>query len=273
MAKRDKSTRPIQTLRETITAFEAATLLCLAKPGKEAVHRLRTSIRRIEAELEMLAMLPGLPAHGELAENARRLLKKLRRAAGRVRDLDVQRDLVRDEARGKGGTIREEARGLRRNLKRRREDAAEWLLRLLEKQRVRLPLVFEALLEVLAPAESLELSEARVMELAQGWYRSGDTSRPDSGDAGSVDGLHAIRKRAKLARYIAESAPEGAVAARRLGTRFEALQQSGGEWHDWLLLEQIAAEELGDSAKLPQRFGAHAESALSDFKRHIQRKI
>ena len=37
--------------------------LCLTKPGKIAVHRLRTSTRRVQAQLELLSMLPALPPH------------------------------------------------------------------------------------------------------------------------------------------------------------------------------------------------------------------
>ena len=88
---------PIRTLREHVTALEAAITLCLADPAPKPVHRLRTSTRRIEAQLMLLELLPALPLHHKTAGKARRLLKKLRRAAGQVRDLDVQNDLIATE--------------------------------------------------------------------------------------------------------------------------------------------------------------------------------
>jgi CHAD domain-containing protein len=69
-------------------------------PEVEAVHRLRTGARRVEAVLEMLARQAGGRGLGEGVEEARqrwlRQLKKVRRAAGAVRDLDVHRKLLAD---------------------------------------------------------------------------------------------------------------------------------------------------------------------------------
>jgi CHAD domain-containing protein len=279
MARSTQSAHPITTLRETAKSLEAAILLCMAKPRKSAVHRLRTLTRRIEAELELISMLPGLPRHEEQKRAALRLLKKLRRAAGDVRDIDVQRDLIRNEAAGKNGAprpgpdVREQARRLRRELQRKRDEAAAHLLRLLHKQRTQLPLVFEELLDTLAPAEPITLSEPKLTALVRDWYAHPDNGGPPPSAPRDAASFHAIRKRAKLARYLAESAPESAVRARRLAARFENLQQAGGEWHDWLILSEVAAHELGDSAQLPQRFAAQADSSLRTFKRRLRYKM
>jgi CHAD domain-containing protein len=266
MAQRGQSIYPIQTLRDNIISLEAAILVCIAKPRKDAVHRLRTTTRRIDAQLELLAMLPHLPEHQKEARKAARLLRKLRHAAGEVRDLDVQRDLIRDEAakksRGKP-SVRREARSLRRELKLQREQQSEELLDLLQKQHAKLTNVFERLLEKLTPAESTVLTEAQLTSLVHDWYaaRCGNQLLPDAmQDPGR---LHDIRKQAKLARYLAESAPESASRARRLAARFEDLQQAGGDWHDWLLLAEIAHQELGKSATLAERFTTHADRSLS----------
>lgn len=281
MARADQSTHPAQQLRDAVASLEASVLLCLARPGKIAVHRLRTSTRRVEAQIELLSMLPGLPPHGQQARNAVRLLKQLRQAAGQVRDIDVQRDLVRGEvaasktegAPSPNGELRGETRRLRRVLKRNGEEAAERLLRLLHKQRARLPLVFQELLNALAAAESIALSETELIALARDCYRNRRIpSQPDAAPQDIAE-LHETRKRAKLARYLAESAPESALAARRLAARFAALQQAGGEWHDWLILQGVAAQELGDSAILPRHFAAQANRALQEFQRRLRYKI
>jgi CHAD domain-containing protein len=272
MASSIQSIRPVATLREYITALDAAILLCLAKPGKRAVHELRTTTRRIEAQLTLLSMLPGLPRHDKLRRNIITILKKLRRAAGRVRDLDVQRDLVDSEAKGKSGKLREEAHQLRRELKRQRQTEATRLERVLHDRQARLPLLFEELLDALAPAQSATLTESQLTALIHQWYEHSSEQQP-SGDPNGTNRLHTIRKRAKLARYLAESAPHLANNARRVAARFESLQQAGGEWHDRLLLAEVAAHELGKSAQLPQRFAAQADRSLKTYQRRLARKV
>jgi CHAD domain-containing protein len=278
MVRATHSAHPIQVLRDATTALEASILLCVADPKKSAVHLLRTTTRRIEAQLALLSMLPGLPPHDQQQRKVLRLLKKIRRSAGKVRDIDVQRDLIRDQAAGSKGArpdhdIRAEARRLRRKLKHKREQEAGHLLRLLHKQHVRLPVVFAKLLDALAPADSITLSEANLTALVRDWYHHpGDRQHSDSAPQDTAD-FHAIRKRAKLARYLAESAPESASAAGQLAAKFEKLQQAGGKWHDWLLLAEVSASELGDSAKLSQIFSAKANRALETFKRRLHHKM
>jgi CHAD domain-containing protein len=281
MAQADQSAHPVQQLREAVASLEASVLLCLAQPGKVAVHRVRTSTRRVEAQLELLSMLPGLPPHRQPARQAVRLLKQIRQAAGQLRDIDVQRDLVREEVAGSKvhGVphpdlgLRREARRLRRALKRKGEEAADRLLRLLHKQRARLPLVFQELLDALAPAGSIALNEAELIALARDCFRNRRVASPIDAAPQDTAELHEIRKRAKLARYLAESAPHSFLEAHCLAAQFAALQQAGGEWHDWLILAEAAAGELGPSAQLPRRFAARALHARRAFQRRLRYKI
>jgi CHAD domain-containing protein len=287
MATRARSAHPLQNLRECILSLEAAILLCLAKPNETAVHRVRTSIRRTEAQLELLSILPGLPPHQRQAKKTLSLLRKIRRAAGQVRDLDVQRDLLHAEACSKNTAhrgdpeMRKQSRQLRRELKLKREKHANHLLHLLRKHEADLPLRFEKLMEALAPAQSLTLSEAELTSLAlkwfqekSGWSQNGHHSPVDlHGAPRDFQQLHDIRKRAKSARYIAESAPESAKTARGLAARFEKLQQAGGDWHDFLLLSGIAADRLGESARLPQTLHRKAERTLHVFERQLRTSL
>ena len=167
-----------------------------------------------------------------------------------------------------------EARRLRRALNRDRDHAADHLQQLLHKQHARLPLAFGELLATLAPAESMALSEPRLIELILSRYGNPDqTEAPAPPVPDDTAQLHELRKRAKLARYLAESAPKSAVAAQRLAGQFAILQQAGGEWHDWLILTEFAATELGASAQLPRRFSARTEHALRAFQRRLRYKI
>jgi len=272
MAHADHSAHPIETLRATVAALEVCIRRCRTRQTKTAVHWLRTSTRRMEAQLALLSMLPRLPSHERQKQDALHLLKQLRHAAGQVRDKDVQRDLIltatKADRAAPDPTLRKEARHLRRELKRKRDEAASHLRQLLQKQHTRLPRIFKELLDALAPSSSITITDAELSGLVLDWYHA----EPHNPAAAAHDtaALHAIRKRAKLARYLAESAPESATASRRLAARFEKLQQAGGEWHDWLILTESAADEFGASAKFPRRFAARANRALHAFQRRLQ---
>src|ERR1700744_6517663 len=93
----------LQHLRDVAEAMRATLDACRKHgeaPKVEAVHHLRTGTRRVEATLETLAREAGARGLGKAAEEARqrwlRQLKKGRRAAGTVRDLDVHRELLAD---------------------------------------------------------------------------------------------------------------------------------------------------------------------------------
>ncbi len=96
---------PIQILQEHVTGLEAALSVCLAEPGHRPVHRLRTETRRVGALLLLLGLIPELPEHRTESAALMRALGRLRRAAGKVRDLDVHRKmletLTQEEARSR----------------------------------------------------------------------------------------------------------------------------------------------------------------------------
>jgi CHAD domain-containing protein len=242
---------PVLTLRDLVTDLEAVITLTLADPKRKPVHRLRTTIRRIEAQLELLALLSDLPEHAKLENKARKLLRKFRRAAGRVRDLDVQRDLTQSKSH--------EAHELRRMFKEQRGEAAESLLHIVHKHQSKLTRALESLLKALEPAESVTIPATQLKRLTLNWYASHVPATPQRDHRQ----LHDIRKAAKLARYIAESA--GAPATTRLARSFESLQQSGGDWHDWLTLSRIARRELGPASTLAQSFATRCEKALTNY--------
>jgi CHAD domain-containing protein len=255
--------RPIQTLREQITNLEAAITVCLAAPAPKQVHKLRTSTRRVEAQLTLLSLLPNLPPHQKPEKQARRRLKKLRRAAGAIRDLDVQIDLIEEKT---SASTKEFSDHLIEVLKQQRAQSEADLLRILKKHQSKLTKSLESLFETLEPAKSHIVPATRLTALVQDWFTQNIPSQALPEDP---DQLHAIRKTAKMARYIAETAPKSARTTRKLAASFESLQQSGGEWHDWLILSAIAHDKLGDSA-LTNAFRVHCQTAFTNYRNHLQ---
>ncbi|WP_035349408.1 CHAD domain-containing protein [Edaphobacter aggregans] len=264
------SAHPIRTLREHVTALEAAITLCLADPRPRSVHRLRTTTRRIEGQFAMLALLPQIPEHDKLARKAQRTLKQLRRAAGRVRDLDVQLDLIRSITPDKASpSLERDSAELISALEDQRDAAADKLLRKLRRRQADVANLLESLLETLEPVQRLALSPSQLTTLARDWFANNTPPEPDS-NPDDPDHLHALRKNAKLARYIAENAPKSAKTPRRLAAAFESVQEAGGHWHDWLVLADIASNRLGGSSPLTKAFLHRCHLALTVYRRHLR---
>jgi CHAD domain-containing protein len=258
---------PIKTLREHATALEAAFSVCLAKPTPEAVHRLRSETRRIEAQLALLALIPGLPSHRAAARQIEKRMQKLRHMAGEVRDLDVQLKLIKDEVpKVRGKAKQEEAlRDGKAMLKRRRqlrEERAQKLVRLIEKRGPKLSAALEGVLSALEPREGFRIAPTALLDVIdRGFRRESALGRRNPSD----DQLHAIRKAAKVARYQAENAT-GSKTAKMAAKRYEAIQAHGGQWHDWMGLADAAGSELGPDHGIAARFATLRDRHLVTYR-------
>jgi CHAD domain-containing protein len=273
-------TSPVRTLREHALALEEAMTVCLSKPRPKAVHKVRTEARRVEAQLELLSLLKKLPSHRSEAARALRLLKKIRCAAGRVRDLDVQRKLLKihvvvedpkdhvadskEQVPHLAGELVEptELAELREIRKRRRKRAARKLLKLIGKRQKKLATAFDALLNALQPAQDLQLPATELLRLIGQRFHGTHAliiRHPSS------EHLHSIRKAARIARYQAEIAPDS-TAAKRVAQRYEALQVAGGHWHDALTLAAGAATELGDNHATTIAFSQLRDQHLAAYR-------
>lgn len=264
---KESAAHPIQTLREHATALEAAVSVCLADPSKKAVHRIRTETRRIEAQLALLEQLPDLPSHAEEAGKVQKYLKKLRRAAGEVRDLDVQRKLIKEQIEQADGDkkLEREGKKMRKRRKRMRQRAAGDLLHILEKRGPKLSGALEDLLSAFGSQEDFELGTADLLKAVDRQF----ASQPSLGlEDPSDDELHDIRKAAKIARYQAETLNDSKAEAS--AKRYEALQDRGGTWHDWLQLAADAADELGESHEATAQFSELRDKHLEDFRAGLE---
>ncbi len=261
---------PVQTLREHATALEAALSVCLADPHSKAVHKVRTETRRIEAQLALLALIPGLPSYGDEAKKALKRLRKLRRGAGRVRDLDVQRKLIKEQATEapaaqqsrEDKTMARDLRRMRKLRKRQRKSAARDLLHLIEKRGPKISAALEEVLAALEPYEDLSLSITELLDLVDRGFSHQEALHLRSP---SEDQLHDLRKAAKVARYQAENAAES-TTAKLAADRYQQLQDQGGQWHDWLQLACDAEDELGGQHAAALRFTALRDQHLTAFR-------
>jgi CHAD domain-containing protein len=215
------------------------------KPAPENVHKFRTSSRRVEVLVADLA--------GQRGSNDMKLLKllgRLRKKAGRVRDLDVQsaalHSLKIPQEPGRKSQ-------LMRTLAEDRAKCEKKLVNALDKKtlaevRKRLKRTASSL-EIPKNADPLSLARRKLAELEVG--PGGITEKT----------LHQFRIAGKRARYIAELAGRNNEEATRLITLLNHMQDIIGDWHDWSQLAE-RAEKM---------FGGVQESALVAALRNIAR--
>jgi CHAD domain-containing protein len=211
-------------------------------PTPESVHKFRTNSRRVETLLNEVA--------SERSRNDRKvleLLSRLRKKAGRVRDLDVEIASLRSlKIPGGNGhksqfvddLVQERTKRERKLAKAFNRDAVVEVRRRLKR----------AASEIKIPKDSrpMNLTLSKLTNLG----RDHETLTEKT--------LHQYRIIGKRARYIAELA-DGDVEANRLVEQLKRMQDVIGDWHDWLKLTQ-RAEAL---------FGGVRDSALVAMLRNV----
>jgi len=234
----------MEQLREQAKRLEAALSVGVAQPTTKAVHELRSYTRRVEAQLELLKMIKGLPRYKPEAEKVYRRLEKLRRLAGKVRDCDVQDKLLKDDKNAMSSAVeapsdlKSTQEELRKDIAKNRQRNERKLIAAIEKQLPKLTRDTEELLSALKPANDLKVD---VDPLLDGVGRK--MKRMLRSRAHGEEHLHELRKAAKRARYQCESLPGSQAAA--MAKRLEDLQDAGGAWHDLLDLATVCHKILG----------------------------
>lgn len=247
---------------------------CAQEPDVDSVHDTRTGTRRIEAALEtLLRETSSVKGDGllEAVHSWLRLLKKIRRAAAPVRDLDVHRKLLEKLVKPQkdpAGQDRRPARSLGTSdadfstlstspeelLVQQAGDLDAWLKH--QRQNHTSPLKKNAA----GWAGKLEKRLAALEAVLS--QRTAMRRRPKRPSAAALDSfallasqmqlldalnLHDFRKGAKKARYVAESGGED-EGAKVVGGALKKLQDEIGDWHDWVMLAEEAHSALGDQA-------------------------
>lgn len=234
-----------------VSPFEKQSRLVFQRMGRQIgklikstssdnVHKFRTNSRRIEALVSELA-----PENGN-QKKLLKLLSKLRKKAGKVRDLDVQiaflRELkVPDRQNQKAQLLQwldsEQTRRQKKLEKAFDSETAKVLRKRL--RRVQSELKLEAI-------DPLKLAHRQL---------------PDPGTTPlSEKMLHSCRIEAKKARYLAELTPESAESKHFID-QIKRAQDAIGEWHDIMKLKEHAE----------QLFGGVSDSALVSVLQNISR--
>jgi CHAD domain-containing protein len=213
-----KAISPLRRLRKILGDFSA-------HPSPEDVHDLRTRARRLEAIVHALS-----PERDPAARRLLKLVKPVRKAAGKVRDMDVMLAnlfALSDEPAGEG-LLR-----LAEHLAKVRSQHADRLYRVVDRRRnlLRKRLKrYTSALEQSASGNVSTLAAPQVLATElEHWPRL------------HQDNLHEFRKQAKELRYILQLTPD------TVPERVEALtatKDAVGEWHDWVELRAVAEEVL-----------------------------
>ena len=214
------------------------------KPAPENVHKFRTSSRRVEVLVADLA-----ESRSGNDKKLLRLLGRIRKKAGRVRDLDVQSAALRSLKIAQDSRRKSQ---LMRTLAEERDKREKKLAKSLDKRtfaevRKRLKRT-AASLQIPKDADPLRLARQQLsrLEIDQGAV----TERT----------LHQFRIAGKRARYVAELAGKDPEATRLIAL-LNHMQDVIGDWHDWV--------QLADKAE--KLFGGVQDSALVAALRNITR--
>ncbi len=200
-----------------------------SKPRAENIHRFRTGTRRLQILLGELSP--------KLDRNQKKLLKllgRIRKRAGKVRDLDVQLAALRSlkipqEPRRKTQLVNYLIEEREQQEKKLRKAADRSTIREIRKRLKRASKNFN-------PRASRD-----PLTVAKGMLEKMNRS-----DAPVTEALlHQYRILSKRARYAAEFA-EPSSQVQQFIAKVKRIQDALGDWHDWLTLTQTAAEHLGE---------------------------
>jgi CHAD domain-containing protein len=202
-----------------------------SKQNAENVHRFRSAARRLETLLEEL-----LPKQKRAHHKLLKALGRIRKRAGKLRDLDVQLAALRSlkipqEPRRKSQLIN--------NLIELRVEHETKLRKALNRNAIR------EIRRRLKRAAKVVTSATVGNPLAVARKMLGQPPHPDSRGTLTEDLLHHYRIIGKRARYIAELAPASAEVTEFVA-QLKRMQDAAGDWHDWFTLTHTAAKRLGD---------------------------
>jgi CHAD domain-containing protein len=221
-------------MRAVFQKLERDLIKLFSKPQPDSVHRFRTGTRRLQILLGELSP--------KLDRNEKKLLKllgRIRKRAGKVRDLDVQSAALRSlkvprEPRRKTQLVNQ--------LIELRAQQEKKLRKAVDKASVR-----EIRKRLKRAAGRFDLKTSRdPLAVAKAMLETVDRA----GAPLTETVLHQYRILSKRARYAAEFANPSPQADQFIA-QLKCIQDASGDWHDWLTLTQTANQHLGDVRESP----------------------
>ena len=212
-----------------------------AAPTPERVHQVRTTARRLEAVLEIVYPEPTKRI-AKLLDG----LKRLRRRAGAVRDLDVQSAALRTLKIGREAERKTRLLAALADSRSSREVQFQRVIQSgkTEKLRKRLQITAAEMAQASVPPEQNGHNWPPVWidfdPVAASLRMFARLARQTK--AITSDNIHSYRTSCKRIRYVAEMAGSSPESKRVVGL-LKRVQDSIGDWHDWLTLT-VTAEEL-----------------------------
>ena len=221
-------------MRAVFQKLERDLIKLSSKPQPDSVHRFRTGTRRLQILLGELSP--------KLDRNEKKLLKllgRIRKRAGKVRDLDVQSAALRSlkvprEPRRKTQLVNQliELRAQQEKKLRKAVDKAS--VREIRKRLKRAAGRFDPK----TSPDPLAVAKAMLETVDRAGAPLTETV------------LHQYRILSKRARYAAEFANPSPQADQFIA-QLKRIQDASGDWHDWLTLTQTANQHLGDLRESP----------------------
>lgn len=260
---RRRATSPLPLARRARELVDLVKALD-AESGPRTIHRLRTTIRRVET---LLAAEPEAAAGDD---KLLRQLDRVRKRAGKVRDADVHVKAVRGLPRALASAGRD---ALAADLRKVRRKRLARLLRTIGDARDRG--LVKHLRRAAAGASGAVHADELAVNRALARVLADFAALYERAEPLGASNLHAFRIASKRMRYRAESfAPHPLAAA--IVAELKRAQDAIGGWHDWVTLAERARETLGDDATalhsaLASRVGASLARAITVTKRAAKR--
>lgn len=218
--------------RAVFEKLERDLLKLSPKLEPDNVHGFRTGTRR----LQVLFDLSAERDHGH--KKLLKLLGRIRKRAGKLRDLDVQLAALRGFKSSRQARPKTELVSHLIELRNRQEKK---LRKLVDGKTVR-----EIKKGLRRAAKKFDAQDSRdPLVAAREMLANIDGSNRVTGET-----LHCYRILAKQARYAAEFALQSAARDQFIA-RVKKVQDALGDWHDWLTLTETAREHLGDLRESP----------------------
>jgi CHAD domain-containing protein len=205
------------------------------------VHLLRTTIRRVET------LVTSVPLDlSKKQQTALDKLAKLRKRAGKVRDFDVQLDLL--GAIANGSTASDKSL-LAEYLQGKREKQADRLRSAIDKFKgSKSPMLLKEVFQHSAEASHAARQADALIRAKQ--HLGGLSEEFADPQSLKSNLLHDVRIRLKMIRYLAEQGEESEQQKQFLD-EMKNVQDALGAWHDWEELATTAEAQFGDRANCP----------------------